>query len=477
MDEKLTLEQLFEGRLYVNIWDKEKEEIEGVMTESDLRTFARCPYAYFLKKHASMTRTPISAFAAMALMFQQSRKSLFNLKDENTGRLFPYQHRAGTGWKLAEEMTAEELRRYLAIPDPKKFGKALKGKWGYFVSNNRYANRDIAWSYEKQRFAAALHLAKAAKHYHNFVVDNGAPVLGFINDMETIRFEGNMFNVRFPEIRRGMTIDDPTLWGFNAADDFEKPRSINESSLVTLRILAYCTLAHDMDIFRMKWGVPDELAERWDGKTLHLGPEVSYRHLNAIADETTETRRSEEDLDRFRRAVEHFQQEVSRERFYPNPKSCGSCQYNAIDLLGEAVCRKRKKGAAAPVPAHFFEDDARKTSAHISRDSIRLVGGIEREGKDRHNVAEYEVTFREEEGTLHARGNYDCSARGIGMEQLMIRRMDEELQKATNQTRMPVSHDIGWEHNFEFAGQKKIAELLTELGYVDGKKNYSPNDD
>ncbi|MBU2560746.1 MAG: hypothetical protein KKD17_00460 [Nanoarchaeota archaeon] len=478
MDEKLTLEQLFDGRLYVNIYEKEKEEIEGVITESDLRTFVRCPYAYFLKRHMAMTRTPISAFAAMALMFQQARKSLFNLKDPKTGRLFPYQHRAGTEWKLPEEMTAEELREYLAITDPKKFGNALKGKWGYFTGNNRYAGRDIAWSYEKQRFAAALHLAKAARHYHDFVIANGAPVLGFINDMETFEFEGTLFNVRFPEIRKGMTIDDPTLWGFNTADDFEKPQGINDSSLVTLRILAYCTLAHDIPLYQMKWGVPDELAEKWDSKTLHLGPEVRYRHLNAIANETTETRRSEENLDRFRRAVAHFQEELSHERFYPNHKSCGSCQHNVIDLLGDGVCRKRKKGVAAPVPAHFLDESGRSATAHISRDRIRLKGGVAKglakEGGQRHDLAEYEVTFREEDGILYARGDYDCSARGIGLEEMMIKRMDEELQKVSNETRLPVEHDIGFEQNFRFAGQKRIAELLNEIGYRDGKKNYSP---
>ncbi len=504
-DEKLTLEQLFEdSRLYLNIYEKDKDDVDGVITESDLKTFFRCHHAYFLKKHVGLSKIPRSAFSTLALMFQQGRKSLFNLRDQEIGRLFPYQHRAGPNWKMAEDMNSMELLRYLSIgPDWKKaekmkedgvgddeliefliqhagkrFGNALAGKWRYFVSQGKYAGTPISWTYKKQPGSAGQHLKKAAENYYKFVIEHGAPVLGFVNTNETIDFEGTLLNVKFPEIRRGMIIDDPSLWGFGAEDKFDRGKAdISDSALVTMRVLAFCKLAREVELYRMKWGIEDRVIEEWESQGIIVSPDVTYRHLNAIAGEISETHRNDADLDLLRRGIETFKSSVIAEKFEPKHTNCGVCQYNVLNAMGRSVCNEKKKGVQASVPLNYFNEKSFSTDVDKSNNLIVITGRISNEGKEPKTVARYGLKFREVDEILYVSGTYDSDVRGIGLEHRMIKMMDGELQRTSDETRKSIEHDIGFIDNFKFAGQKKIESLLSELGYNDGVKNYSPNDD
>ena len=49
-----------------------------IVTESDLKTFFRCPYGYFLKHCRGLTKIPRNAFAAQAMFFEQARKEFLN---------------------------------------------------------------------------------------------------------------------------------------------------------------------------------------------------------------------------------------------------------------------------------------------------------------------------------------------------------------------------------------------------------------
>jgi len=357
-EQKLSLERLFDGeQMFVNIYEHDAENIEGVITESDLKIFFRCPYAYFLKKHIGIDRAPKSAQAAEALVFQQARKGLYNLRTPGKGRLEPFEIRAGPDKKRAEEMTEAELRTYLASSSAEAFGNTIGAKWMFFTDNGKYAGSPLALNYEKERFTAKAELAKAARNYFEFAVRNGAPILGFINTNETVEFEGHKLNATLPEVRRGMIIDDPTLWGFNPGFDSEDPqKDINESSLVTMRILAYCTVVHDYDQqYRLKLHVPDEVADSWDGKTLHLDSRVKYRHFNATKDELHETCRDEKDLDRLRYRLQRFLERTSKNDFPPNQARCSGCQYNVAGINREVACRHANPAAKPSMHIKLYD--------------------------------------------------------------------------------------------------------------------------
>lgn len=478
MDEKLTLEQLFEdARLYINIYEKGKDDIDGVITESDLKSFFRCPYSYFLKKKVGMSKIPRSAFSTLALMFQQARKGLYNLRDPDTGRIFPFQHRDIQTCNLAEEMDSETLQKSLAISTPKKFGNALKGKWQYFISNGKYAGTEIAWAYDNQPGVASNHIAKAARNYYNFVLEHGAPVLGFINTTETFEFEGNRFNIKIPEIRRGMHIDDPTMWGFNTDEMFDKVKSdIRTSSLVTLRVLGFCTLAHDIELYRMKWGVPDQLAERWDGKESHLSPEAVYRHFNALKAELSTARREEEDLDTLRRAVEHFQEEVEKERFRPVHSSCASCQYNVLDPEGDVVCRKAKKGVKPAVPLQYFKKELYEIQHQETEEGFKLTGKVRKHADVAKEVNSMEFSTGLDGNMLIAESRYTSRAHGLGLEDLMLKEADHKLQELADALGRTVVHRVNFYRDFDFAGKKGVKHTLYLLRYEDLQKEYMPQD-
>ncbi len=475
MSEKLTLDDLFEGRLYINIYEKQKDDIDGVITEADLRSFYRCPYSYFLKKHIGLTKAPKSGFAAQALMFQQARKALFNLKDPKKGRLFPYQTRAGPDLKMAEEMTGEELRTHLANNSAEAFGNSLRGKWAYFVGNGKYAGSPLVWSFKGQEGIAGKQLMKAGMNYYNFVIEQGAPILGFMNTTETFEYRGLLFNVRFPEVREGMIIDDPTIWGFNLDEKFDKrSNDIDTSSLVTLRLLGFCRAVHETPFYRLKLRIDDKIADMWDGKRMTISPDVTYRHFNATEAEMSETHRSDDDLDLFMRVVVQFLDEIQKERFAPNHTHCGSCQYNVLDPNGDVLCREAKKGVKPSVPSQYFKKKSFEIDGNEDDRGLTIIGNVRKDESITKETCRYDISVEEKEGTLVATSRYESKAYGLGFEERMLEEVDRKLQQVADSKGKTLVHRVEFDRDFGFAGKKSVNKKLVELGYDDMQKEYVP---
>jgi hypothetical protein len=374
-EQKLRLEDIFQGEVYINIYEQDSENIEGVITESDLKTFFRCPYAYFLKKHLGLSKIPKSARAAMSLMFQQARKSLFNLRTPGKMRTEPYEKRAGPDKKLAEEMTEAELRMYMASSSAEAFGNTAGAKWMFFTDNGNYAGSPLALSYEKEIFTAKAALTKAARNYYEFAAMNGAPILGFINTNETIRFAGHKLNATLPEIRRGMIIDDPTMYDFNPdarpkirwdkmteSEKIEfRQRILDESSLVTLRIAAFCTTVLEYgQQYVHKFRIPYEIADEWAAKMTLADPRIRYRHYNATTDELLETHRDMSHIDELKRRIDQFLEGSSRREFPPNSARCYGCQYNVAGINREVVCRHANPAAKPSMHIKLYDMNGKK---------------------------------------------------------------------------------------------------------------------
>jgi hypothetical protein len=450
-------------------------------------------------------------------MFQQARKSLYNMRDPDIGRLFPIQSRAGPECKLPEEMSPEELRLYLSNVSGEAFGGSIKGKWLYLTKGGTFAGGPLAFAFASQQGVAGVQLQEAGMNYYNFVIEHGAPILGFINTNETFELEGNedqeeqnleahvtfsfegrMINIRIPELRRGMRLDDPTVWGFNA-DHPDEGSDVSDSTLVTMRILGLCRTVNEIPHYRMKLRIPARLADQWDGKRSYLGPEITYRHINCSSGAVTETTRSDKDIDMLKRGLERFIDNVDREDFTPRQASCDSCQYNTIDASGKIFCDEAKKGRKPSAPAFYF----RKRSYEIAADEtpgngngrngngteengtngngngkllaeIRLVGYVMKNRNASKQVNEMAISLRKDDGLITAESAYSSQAYGLGLEDRMLEELDDRLQEIADDTGLQVVHSVEFTRDFKFAGQKKVLETLAELGYRGFKKTYIP---
>lgn len=337
-----------------------------LITEGKLKDYFRCPYSYYLKYHVGMAKIPISAFAVQAILFESSRRGLYNLTDHDVGKVVRFQFFAGPQGKSAQQMTREELDSFLAV---KEMGGWLTGKYQAVVKDGFFNDRPVAWNFKsqipanwesfQQRVSRKINpLYVGGNRYRKFVLENGAPVFGTIGLEKGFEFEGNIYQVKFPEIRPGMIIDDPTLWGFNACfPEDKRTGNIETSSLVTLRILGYCRLAHEYPLHRETWQVPEELAAAWDGKKKYIGEEVKYRHLNCtteakkVSEAITITTRSDKDLGGLRKARDLYLDGITKKKHEPDLRGCGSCPYSVQGINGRIVCDELRISEKKITPA------------------------------------------------------------------------------------------------------------------------------
>ena len=452
----------------------EREVEEGdikLVTESELRRFFRSPYSYFLGRHKGLTKIPLSGSAALVIHFRNARKGLFNLKDEG-GRIMPYQTRAGKDWKMAEDMGAVELAKHLANKSGDAFGGAMWGRWLRVVDRNSFAGRELIWSYDSQPGHRGSQLKTAGQTYYDFVMQNGAPVLGGIDLTTSFQFDGLAFKVKFPELRKGtLTVDDPGLWGFNSYFSEKGIGDINTSSLVTLRLLAYASLAHQFWLFREKLQIPEEMSEGWGGNPNHLDERLVYRHLNCSTGEISETRRTDRQLGFFRKHLDTFLEAEEKQRYPVSRKHCGSCPWNAVDLAGKSVC-DLPQTTKPSTPMYYFDP----TNYHI--EVVNEEGSISLRGSIRHGDMVKEVNRMELEHVLHGGdlvvySSYESHARGFGFENRMIEEMDRQLSRLSRVMRRNVVHRLHFDRDFKFAGQRSIEELLGVLDYVENQKVYT----
>lgn len=448
-----------------------------LITEADLKLFFKCPYAYHLKKNVGLNKLPRSAFAAQAMLFEQKRKKLLEVKD-GRGHVFPGPSVAGPELKLAQDMDSEELRQYLNASSATAFGSTLFMHFIEMSKRGKSAGSDLTWSYPGQPGKGGAELKRAGRNYFNFVVENGAPIFGFVNKKVHLVFEDNLFEIKLPEVRAGMIIDDVTLWGFSADFPTDKRKNdIDTSSLVTLRILAYCNLIKgEQGHFRRKLKVPEEIYEELKKSNTSIDERVRYRHFNATKNQIIETIRTDSALNKLSEVMKQFNYSVSREDFKPDHRHCTSCQYNTLDLTGRIACPEIKKGLKPSVPRSYFTPDNLYIRTEYAEDHIIIKADMIIGGKTSKPVAKHKLRLRYRKKDIVAVSEYDSNARGLGFEEMIIKYTAMELQRLADNECVPVRHDISFKNNFRFAGQKKLRELISEMEYEKDIKIYPPKD-
>lgn len=459
------LEEILENNEGEEADDTDISPREGIISETDFRTAAKCAHAYYLRKEVGMSKLPRSAFAAQSLFFRNQRI-----------KLLPLEPRAGKELKVVEKMSGAELQEVLTYKSPETCGGGWRGKWWFITQGGEYAGRELVWAYDGQARAMANQLQKAGEKYCSFLQREGAPIFGFRNKRQSFRFEGDIYLVELPEIRK-WTIDDISLWSM---------KDLHKSNLVTMRLLAFCTIAHDFSdsaLYEQKWGINRERAERWGGVEKYLDPEIKYRHFQATTGVVSVTERSDADLDNFRRFRDNLKEMIAKENYEPDHRSCGSCPYNLVGSNGKVICTERKKGAKPLVPLFYFGEKRFEVSdvseeEMRSGDKITLKGVVRKESDIVKNVAELTLLIEEggKETALTVKSSYDSDLRGLGFEERMLVRMDELLQNISSRRLREIDHNIEYVRDFKFTGQKSIAQTLLDLGYVNYQKTYKPDE-
>lgn len=456
----------------LSVFSRSRKE---VISESDLKTFFKCPYSYYLKKHLGLTKIPRSAFAAQALFFSQARKRLFNLRDAQAGRIFSFQSCAGPELKTADEMTAAELSEYLASSSPEKFGGSLFGTWLQIAKRGVYAGSDLSWNFASQPYLGAKQLRTAGENYYRFVLSQGAPVLGFLDKELPFEFNSHLYAVKFPEIRPGLIIDDPTLWGFNLDFEKDKVRSdIETSSLVTLRVLAFQTLVYHYPLLRIKFGVDDALTDSWGEG---LDERITYRHFNATRGLFTEARRNSKHLDKLKQDTDTFLERAAKEEFPPRRERCFACSCNLLGRNGKPVCSEVRTVTKPSVPYYYFRKKAFRIKVEERKDELTLTGLVCRNETLAKTVACYALAFRENGETIRATSSYSSPVRGLGFEEKMLIEADKRLQVLADENKREVVHEINLVRDFLLSERHgTVRAVLHSLGYVGNKKTYKPAD-
>ena len=444
------------------------EEDPNIISPADMKLFFSCPYAYHLKKNLGMSKIPRTAFSAMAMFFANARRMLFRIRDQNLGIIFPYQTRAWPDLKLAEEMTQDELREYLGARQ-ETFGKIVSGRWLFSTKAGIYAGSPLVWSFKSQSFKCSQDLKKASDNYYKFVLENGAPILGYIDKEIVFDFEGHKIKIKLPELRPGI-IDDPTLWNFNA-DCPDEETNLAKSILVTMRLLGYTTSIANHNFYRMKWKVPGEVLDKVEINPIDLLPKIRYRHINALTGVISETRREERDLELLRTGLNRFLNGVAKEDFQPNHKSCGICQYNCVDLNGDVVCQRIKAGSKPQVPGYYFKKKSIEIEEVTEDKKITLRGRIKKDEEIKKPLANLVLLLDDSSGELQIDTHYYSQVRGIGIEESFIKYIDKRLKQLRKERKIPVNAVVHFERDFKFAGQRKIETTLGKLKYttVDGR--------
>ncbi|MAG77807.1 hypothetical protein CL616_00415 [archaeon] len=431
-----------------------KKDDGDIIRESHLRQFYRCPHLYFLMNHVGLKKIPMSALAAMVSFFNARRTSMFGVFDDNSGAyegMIPGIPRVGENLKLFQQMSSEEIRMYL--PSPTKW---FRDGWRGIRGRDKFDDVPLVWPFRENEHSPKTirEMTAAGINYQRFVVENGAPVYGFMNKDFTFRHNGLVFKVRFPELRDGC-IDEPTIWGFNTHFRFRGKPKIKDSELVTMRLLAYHSIAHEYSLFRRKCDIGD-VADKWGGEEMWIDPDTEYRHLDCHKDSLSVTTRSDQDIGAFLKSVDYFLEAREKEDFTPNFSYCGSCPGNVLDLEGKLICQEATGKSSPSVQRDYF--DMSNYEVSVNGDLCNLVLEGKMNGK---LVNRLVVNFGEE-----VTSTYFSFARGLGFEEVILQVMDDELYKIGG------VHKIDFDRDFKFAGQKKIKLLLEGLGYENNEKKY-----
>lgn len=165
--------------------DEILDESKEIISDKDLVLYSACPQAYYLNRMEGKSKIPTTGAAAAVLFFLAKRKNLFDVRDKKVGVLFEGQRRAGPLLKHIEQMSREELMKYMPSSSAEAFGGTLAGTWSRIIDRNFFHGDPIYWNYANKSWELGTDLKKAGENYFNFILDEGAPVMGLVDKERT----------------------------------------------------------------------------------------------------------------------------------------------------------------------------------------------------------------------------------------------------------------------------------------------------
>ncbi len=309
--------------------------IKTKMPERDvsrIESYFYCPVSYFLDQIVKESGLPITGFFAR----------YFRQKDSISG-LFPkpwYEKFVGPDLDHIEWLSGEKLAKYLGNHSAKAFASEVVRNWNEYIvnANGKVHERDVAW-YPGQWINEAKLLRRSCLNYYKFIQKEGPPILAYENKLVAFVHKGIKYDVRFNSVRKGLVV-------CKYSSSKKTQEDLDDDFTITMKLLAFCTLAHDEGAYRLVWGVDPKMAKTWGGVEHYIGPEVAFIYYNLSEGTKLETRRSDADIPKTLQAIETMQQGIDSKDFRKQSakKKCGACKYNVRDLFDRPVCPGRKDG-------------------------------------------------------------------------------------------------------------------------------------
>lgn len=476
---------------------------QRIISDHDLVLYSVCPHAFYLNRLEGKSKIPTSGAAAKALFFLSKRKKLFEVRDKNIGVLFDGQRRAGPKLTHIENMTREELGKYMPFSSAEAFGGSLKGIWTRVLKNNYYNSLPVYWHFAAESWTIGEDLRTAGINYWNFLLGNGAPVMGLVDKDRTFMFEGQQFRVKIPEIRfrsgRDYTVfvDNPTLFEFKGERIDNKRTNASNSAIITLLFYGLTKLLKKYPITYMpKIRAPQHSVEYFQDYIGNILPNLVFRNVNLMNNTIDTAGRSDSNLDSLQQLIERYNEGIVLEKFEPNKGSCNECRYNTLGVNGKSVCEYRSKKAIPSVSMHYFRSKNFRLEESVDKEGLTLTGFVDqslevrRQGGTQkvsvsHEVARYRVEIREFADRFVAETRYRSDIFGVvfsktqgTFETALIKKMDEALQTLADKKGRDIQHFINFDQNFGYAGKTKALERLREMGYNQEEsifsKTYTP---
>lgn len=303
---------------------------EVPVRDSSIAAYLRCPRQYLLKTRTREDGIPMTGFSAKRYWL-----SLAMLK------LFPEERRVGPNLADIESLRGEELAKYLKFHSPEAFASAVSGNWARYIMghNARLHGRDIVWFYHNQWADAMVQIQNVCRNFYSSLMEEGPPVLNFTASGATPEIElvfghaGRKLVTKLGFVRRDLVIGE-----YGTSDKTKK--EVDEDWRITLRMLAYCTMAHEQEAYRIKWGIEQDIADRWSGNGVFIDPQIVYRYHSLYNDHVIETRRDDSDINAMLQSIDEASVGIESRDFRAKPgrDTCATCRFSVSDYAGLSLC-------------------------------------------------------------------------------------------------------------------------------------------
>ncbi len=305
-----------------------------LIRESAVEAYLRCPRQYFLGTERKETGSiPMTGFSAKHYWLESAMR-----------QLFPEERHVGPDLADMESLRGEELAKYLKFHSPEAFANATAGNWARHVisGKGKVHDRDVLWLYHNQWWDSKNQIQKICYNFYKSLMDEGPPVLYFTRSGATPELEvvfihdGRKYVTKLGFVRRGMVIGE-----YGTSQRTKK--EVGSDWKITLRLLAFCTLAHQEEAHRIKWGVPPEAAERWGGAEMFIDPSVTYRHHCLSNNKVIETSRSDFELDEMLQKIREAEKGMKEEDFsaIPDKDQCSTCRFSVENKANILICPEK----------------------------------------------------------------------------------------------------------------------------------------